>query len=183
MENEAAVQAALRFFKTGLGKSAREAELTARRQLLTQRISERATDEYHDAQRQRLPRLAQIQRMLAVTDAVELNVRGALKAYSETSRGFAIAQGSIEDTGESRADTRNLEREMRRDITDWIETLLLMAYKPLTDREVEALITFARTAEAKTMNQLLNATFDSVFSEIAFEIGIITGAGLAGDEI
>lgn len=173
---------ALRFYASPTGRRIIGLELSARQALLDFDQAEIAEDALMMAQERGDPRLEQIERLIATTNVVEAGVVSGLNGSIQVARGFHAAMGHVADPAELTADAARLEDQLRSDVSQWVQRLLLLAYQPLGDEDVEALIVFVSTAEARDLSDCLNRAFDAAFMRLLFEVGMINGAALGGEE-
>lgn len=91
--------------------------------------------------------------------------------------------GEAPDTATIATESAALEQRLRADITQWVGRMLLLAYQPLGDQQVETLIDFVSTPAAQVLSDCLTRAFDAVFMRLSFEVGMISGAAFGGEEI
>ncbi|MDF3605303.1 DUF2059 domain-containing protein [Paracoccus sp. DMF-8] len=177
------IDMALRFYDSPPGRRLVGLELSARRVLLDPDQMQVADEMLSQAQERGDPRLDQIERLIAATDVVETGVVSGLNGSIQSTRGFYAAIGERPDPQELTVDATLIEDRLRPEISQWVRRMLLLAYQPLDDAEIEALIVFVATPEARILSACLNRAFDAVFMRLSFEVGIISGAALSGEGI
>lgn len=177
------IESALPFYESPAGRRLIALELSARRALLDADLAQAADDALHRAEVQRLPRLDRIDHLMEVTDIVEMNVVGGLNGYLEASRGFAAATGRADMLPGLTDEAWRQEETMRLDTCHWMRGLLLLAYAPLDDDDLEELIAFAQTPGAMALSASLHDAFQVVFQRVAFETGMVSGARFAGERL
>lgn len=177
------IHKALRFYDSPLGRRIVGLEISARRALLEPDQAAAADEALAVAQERDDPRLEQIERLMALTDIVETGVVTGLNGNIQTTRGLFAAIGERPDPGIETADAAIIEQQLRADISQWVPRLLLLAYGPIGDDDLDLLIAQIQTPEAQILSDCLDRAFDAVFMRLSFEVGIISGAALGGEEI
>ncbi len=183
------LQDALEFAGTDLGKRVLRLEISARDALLDDEVDEIARLALYDAREARTDtaasdRLAMIRERVDVNDLVELNVSLGLNTS------YAYYQGMMSENAVNGLDSEQLlflvwaqEPEIRADIEDWIESYFMMAYKPLSDDELEAYIEYASTPLAQAFNRAMFRAFETLFNKISLDVGRALGRRLNVEDI
>ncbi|WP_296478804.1 hypothetical protein [Roseinatronobacter sp.] len=183
------LQDALEFAGTDLGKRVLRLEISARDALLDDEVDEIARLALYDAREARTDtaasdRLAMIRERVDANDLVELNVSLGLNTS------YAYYQGMMSENAVNGLDSEQLlflvwaqEPEIRADIEDWIESYFMMAYKPLSDDELEAYIEYASTPLAQAFNRAMFRAFETLFNKISLDVGRALGRRLNVEDI
>ncbi len=180
---------ALEFARSDLGKRVLQLEISARAALLDDSVDETARLALERA-REANPsspeaaRLGLVRERIDANDLIELNVSLGLNTSYAYYRGM-LEQDAVQGL------TADLllqlvwaqEAEIRADIEDWIESYFLMAYQPLDDAEMRALIDYAATPLAVGFNQAMFRAFDTVFSDISHALGRALGERMRLEEL
>ncbi len=180
---------ALAFADTDLGQRVLRLEITAREALLDDAVDETARIALDDARAApasspRAARLALVRARIYANDLTELNVSLGLNTSLAYYRGMQDEDAVF---GLSDDDLLRLvweqERAIRADTEDWIESYFLMAYQPLSDDEMRALVEYAATPAAVGFNQAMFRAFDTVFSDISRRLGQALGLRIRMEEL
>lgn len=116
-------------------------------------------------------------------DMIEANVEGALHASFSYYRGLRES-GALEMSDRQIIDeVWATEAETRSDTSEWLHAFLLMAYSPLEDAVLAEYAALAETGAGQRMNQALFASFDQMFSEIFYSLGLTTGQALQAQDL
>lgn len=180
---------ALDFARSDLGARILQLELSARQALLDTEIDDLAREALLRA-RNAAPgdtsarRLARVRARIDANDLIELNVSLGMNTS------FAYYMGMFREGAVFGLNTEDLlqlvqaqEYDIRRDVTDWIESYFLMAYRPLTDEELEAYIAYCQTAKGDAFNQAMFRAFDDLFVELSGAVGQALGWRLRGERL
>lgn len=174
---------ALLFYQSNLGRQVVQLELSARRAMVDPEGKEAAIAAAADASTNGRARLAMIDRLMSASNVVDINVAGSLNAMMAVNRGFAAALQ--EDLGpmDTTADAWQEEPAIRADIQEWVQALLYLAYSPLDDRKLDEVIHFVASDEGQELADVLSLAFDGMFTRIAYETGMMSGAIQLGEEL
>lgn len=184
-DDAATLEGAEAFFAAPLGQRILGLEIAARRALLDESAETAARENLQALRAAKAPRLAQIERFVAVNDLVESNVMGALNANLAFLRALAGAgrpQGGL-DEGKMLSDVWARENDVRRETQDWLLPFLALAYQPLSDAEMESYIAYSESAPGKRLNAAFFAAFDSVFTTISADLGRAAALQITGQDI
>lgn len=172
---------ALDFARTDLGARVMRLEISARAALLEDEIDLVAREVLFKvregtAPRAQMERFAKVQERIAANDLVELNVSLGLNTSYAYYRGLLAEDAAAGLSADMLLElVWAQEPDIRADIEDWIESYFLLAYRPLPPEEMEALLDYVRTPLAIEFNRALFRAFDTVFSEISYQVGVATG--------
>lgn len=186
LQDDPTTQQAMRdFFGAPLGQHILALEIDARKTLLDDKATEAAAQLWGRALNAKTHRAAQINRFAEINDLVESNVIGALNGNLAFYRGMnaagAFPQPMPED--DMLAEVWGQESDVRRDTTEWLFPFLMLAYQPLSDKELDAYIAFSTTPAGQKANRAVFAAFDAMFVQVSKELGQSAGRLMAGQDI
>lgn len=184
-DDAATLQGAQTFFASPLGQRILGLEIAARRALLDEAAEAAARESLQKLRDADAPRLAQIDRFVAVNDLVESNVMGALNANLAFLRGLAGVgrpPGRL-DEGQMLSDVWARENDVRRETQDWLLPFLTLAYESLSDAELESYIAYCESVPGQRLNAAFFAAFDSVFTAISADLGRAAALQISGQDI
>lgn len=174
------------FFGTDRGQQILILEIEARRALLDEAVEEAAAVSVDDMRARDDPRLALLERFATANDLIEQNVSGALNAnfafYQGMSDGGAF-DGAKMTEADMLAEVWAQEPDIRAETESWLYPFLALAYKPLSDADVEAYLAFSESEAGRAMNAAMFAAFDEVFREISHDLGRAAAEMLSGRDI
>ncbi|MCA3508853.1 MAG: DUF2059 domain-containing protein [Rhodobacter sp.] len=174
------------FFGTDRGQQILILEIEARRALLDEAVEEAAAVSVDDMRARYDPRLALLERFATANDLIEQNVSGALNAnfafYQGMSDGGAF-DGAKMTEADMLAEVWAQEPDIRAETESWLYPFLALAYKPLSDADVEAYLAFSESEAGRAMNAAMFAAFDEVFREISRDLGRAAAEMLSGRDI
>ncbi|MDO8982865.1 hypothetical protein [Cypionkella sp.] len=186
LQNDPATQAAMRdFFGTPLGQYILALEIDARKTLLDDNATEAAAKLWGKALNAKTPRAKQINRFAEINDLVESNVMGALNGNLAFYRGMNAAEAFAQPMPEADmlAEVWSQETDVRRDTTEWLFPFLMLAYQPLSDKELGKYIAFSETPAGQKANRAMFVAFDAMFVQVSKELGQSAGRLMAGQDI
>jgi hypothetical protein len=179
------IEAVLDFFESELGARMVALELSARSALLDEDVEAQSRATLDEMVARDDPRLEQLRRYVEVNDLIDANVVGALNAnfafYLGLEEGDAFPYAMSD--AEILADVWAQEESIRLDTEEWIYSYLAMAYRPLSDAELEAAIDFSETGAAQRYNRALFDSFDALFVEISRSMGRAAARFMSGERI
>lgn len=183
--SEAELDAVEAFFTSERGQRILALELEARRALRDEATEEAARAAAEDMAAKDDPRLALIRRFSAVNDLVELNVSGGLNANLAFYKGMAEGGAFGEDVTEDMmlADVWAQEADLRKETEDWLFPYLSLAYRPLSDEDMQAYFDFSQTDAGQKMNAAVFAAFDAVFVGLSRDLGLAAAKQMQGEDI
>ena len=171
----ATLDAALDFFSSDFGARVIALETTARVAISDPSIEALARDAYIDVLGSDDPHLAAVRRFVDVNNLVERNTSGSLSAT------FQFFSG-LSDAGFLDLTEREIIQEVwskydaiETDNEEWLFGLLLMAYRPLADGELDRYIAFFETPEGRQLNTALFDGFDEVLHVTSYALGRTIG--------
>lgn len=162
---------AVAFFDTESGQRILTLETSARTAMFDPDIEEIARANYYDLVDSKDARLAGVSRFVDVNDLLEMNIAGALTSNFQFYRGLVDGDAMHMSEDEMLADVWGQEQEIRDDTEGWLFGFLLMAYRPLTEDELEDYITFSGSPAGRALNQALFDGFDIMYNAISYELG------------
>lgn len=183
--SDAALAAMEAFFASPRGQTLIALEISARRALLDEAVEEAARDALDEMRDAGDPRLEQIRRFVDSNALIEENVAGGLNASFAFYMGLieADAPGMGMTESEVLAEVWAQEADIREDIEGWLFAFLALAYRPVSDDDLEAYIDFSRTPEGQALNAALFAGFNALFETVSRELGLAAGRMMQGEEL
>lgn len=173
------------FFGSELGQRVLRLEIEARRALLDEEAEAAARLAYAGMVADGGPRIAALEQFVEANDLVESNVMGALNANLAFYRGMAEA-GSPADAmpqDELLAEVWAQEPDIRAETVDWLYPYLALAYKQLSDAELQAYVDFSESPAGQAVNAALFAAFDAVFVTVSRDLGRAAVVQMQGQEL
>lgn len=109
-----------------------------------------------------------VERIIADSDLVELNVAGALNANMMFLRG--LVDGGASDLGSEDIlrDVWAQEEATRSDTRDWLMAFLMTAYRPLEGGDLDAYSAMWRSPEGRDLNRALFAGFNQMYDQLSY---------------
>ncbi|MES2435531.1 MAG: hypothetical protein V4586_17115 [Pseudomonadota bacterium] len=186
LQNDPATQTAMRaFFGTPLGQHILALEIDARKALLDDKATEAAAHLWGKALNAKTHRATQINRFAEVNDLIESNVMGALNGNLAFYQGMNAAHAFPEPMPEDEmlSDVWGQESDVRKDTVEWLYPFLMLAYQPLSDKELDQYIAFSKTPAGQKANRAMFTAFDAMFVQVSKELGQSAGRLMAGQDI
>ncbi len=184
LDNEEAQRIAA-FYSTDLGAEIIALELSARAAFMDESIEE-ASNEVALALPETDPdRFALVEEYIEVNNLIESNVVGGLNSNYAFFTGLAdggFFDGALTED-EMLAEIWAQEGEIRTETTMWLHSYAGLAYRPLTDEEMQIYIDFSRTDAGQAMNRALFAGFDQMFVDISRALGLTLGRMGGAEEL
>ena len=180
-----ATEAILTFFAADPGARIVALELAGREALLDDSVRDAAELAWQDMQAQDDPRLALIGRLVEANDLLEQNVAGALNGNMAFYRGM-IDGGAMAATmpeAELMADLWSQEPQIRAETEAWLMPYMVLAYRPLSDADLEAYVTFSRSVAGQVLNRALFAAFEQLFGMVSRDLGLTAAQMVTGEDI
>lgn len=167
------ISAMLAFYQSDLGQEIVALEIAARSAMLDPAVEAASKDAAAQAAREDTARFAQVSDFIAANDLIEANVVGALNGNYAFVRGLMAGGGTMPGLSETDllADIWAQEPVMRASTTEWLYGFLLLAYEPLPDDQMRALVGFAQTDDGQALTAALFTAFDQVFEQISYDLG------------
>ncbi|MFT4960786.1 MAG: hypothetical protein ACI92Z_001870 [Paracoccaceae bacterium] len=159
------------YFSSANGKRILTLEISARTTMFDPEIEDIARANYRDLAGSDDTRLAAVSRFVQTNDLLEMNVAGALTSNYQFYRGLVDGKATNMSDDEILADVWGQEQEIRDDTKGWLYGYLLMAYRPLTEDELEGYITFSGSPAGRALNQAMFGGFDVMFNAISYQLG------------
>ena len=171
------------FFDSPLGQEILSLEIAARISMRDPDVEAAARAVHDGLKGTGDPRLALVSRFVAVNDLVERNVAGAMSASHQFLRGLSDGGATRLDDAAILAEVWAEEPATRDETEHWLFAYLLMAYRPLTDDELQAYITFSESPAGQALNAALFDGFDLLYRGISYELGRSLAGALAASDI
>lgn len=175
--------ATLAFFETDLGQRILTLENAARVAMSDPDVEDIARAAHADLAGSDDSRLAQVARFVDVNDLVDRNVASALNSNYRFFRGFVDGGGDKLSDDEILTQVWAQESELREDTENWLFGFLLMAYRPLSDDDLDAYIAFSESASGQVLNGALFDGFDAMYRTISHALGLATAGALDASDI
>lgn len=173
------------FFRADPGARIVALELAAREGYLDPTVKEAAEVAHDEMVARSDPRLDLIARLVVANDLIEQNVAGALNANLAFYKGMVDggAVGATLPDAEMMADLWSQEAQIRDDTMAWLLPYLALAYRPLSDADLETYIAFSETPEGQLLNSALFTAFNTVFNDLSRDLGLAAAQFLQGQDI
>ncbi|MCA0873333.1 hypothetical protein LCL97_21085 [Seohaeicola saemankumensis] len=170
------INKSLAFLRSDTGRTIVSLELSARKALRDPDLEDAARGYYESVRDGDDPRLAMIDSYVEANNLVEQNVAGAMSFSYFLYRGM-VDGGALEmDEDGILAEIRYDEPETRLETEAWLYAFLLTAYRPLSDQDLEANLTFSQSDAGQALNLALFKGFEMAYRDISYDLGV----GLAG---
>jgi len=171
------------FFDSPLGQEILSLEIAARVSMRDPDVEAAARAVHDDLKGTDDSRLALVSRFVAVNDLVERNVAGAMSASYQFLRGLSDGGVTGLDDAAILAEVWAEEPATRDETESWLFAYLLMAYRPLTDEELQTYVAFSESPAGQALNAALFAGFDVLYRGISYELGLSLAGALAASDI
>ena len=181
-EQAALIEEALAFYETSFGQRLVGLEISAREVLLETEAEIAARESYAHAASADLPRITQIDRLIAEADLIGSNVAGGMNAALAFARGFNEGGGYPTPRSEAQLLSDAWEREpvLQAETRRWMEVYLFTAYSSLSDAELERYIDFAGSSAGRALTDTLFGGFDRLFEWTSYEVGLAAAGQIQG---
>lgn len=180
---DADMSTVLAFLTSPNGKRLVALEVSARQAMSEASIEDAARSLYRDGGDAPDARRDLVAAFIRSNDMVAANVEGALHASFSYYRGLRES-GALEMSDREIIDeVWATEAETRADTSEWLNAFLLMAYAPLDDAVLAEYSALSETGAGQRMNKALFASFDQMFAEIFYALGLTTGQALQAQHL
>ena len=180
---DADMSTVLAFLTSPNGKRLVALEVSARQAMSEASIEDAARSLYRDGGDAPDARRDLVAAFIRSNDMVAANVEGALHASFSYYRGLRES-GALEMSDREIIDeVWATEAETRADTSEWLNAFLLMAYAPLDDAVLAEYLALSETGAGQRMNKALFASFDQMFAEIFYALGLTTGQALQAQHL
>lgn len=183
--HDARLAPAYEFLASDLGQKIIALENAARAELLDLEAREAAEVQADRLQRNRDKRLRLIRQLILAGDMIDQNVAGALSGQLAFNLGFA--QGAHEAQARDReallADLAGQEPQLRQATLESLVSLMVKAYAPLSDAELQSYIAFTGSAAGQQLSVALALSFEAAVTPALRALGQAAGAISAGKEV
>lgn len=176
-------RATLAFFDTELGARILTLEASARVAMADPAVDEIAHEAYDAARVDKAPRLEQVRNFIEINNLVERNVSGALSSNQRFYQGLVDGNALSLSDEEIIAQVWEEEDALRVDTTSWLFSYLLLAYRPLSDAELDAYLVFCATPSGQALNRALFEGFDAMYHAISYEVGQAVAQAMNGRDL
>ncbi len=171
------------FFDSPLGQEILSLEIAARISMRDPDVEAAARAIFDDLKGTDDSRLALVTRFVTINDLVERNVAGAMSASYQFLRGLSDGGVTGLDDAAILAEVWAEEPATRDETESWLFAYLLMAYRPLTDDELQTYISFSESSAGQALNAALFDGFDLLYRGISYEMGLSLAGALAASDI
>ena len=114
---------------------------------------------------------------------MDYNVAGALNARFQFYRGLAEG-GAIRMTDEEiLKEVWSDEDSVRKDAEEWLMGYLLLAYRPLSDVQLQSYVDLSRTPAGQAFNRGLFAGFEGMYRDLSRALGVALALEGAADTL
>lgn len=177
--------AMLEFFTSDFGQKLITLEVSARRAMLDETVTEAAEEAAALAAFEETARYQQVTDYIAATDLIENNVVGALNSsyafYVGLIDGGAMPAGVTAEAALQEVWAQ--EAEIRATTTEWAYAFLMLAYDPLSDAELQDYIAFSQTEAGEDMTEALFDAFNGMFDDISRALGLASSRFIVSQEL
>ncbi|CUH77689.1 DUF2059 domain-containing protein [Tropicibacter naphthalenivorans] len=170
------------FFESDQGQEIVELELAAREAMIDDEVEEMARSTYRFADPDG-GRTRQITRFIEANDLLDSNVAGAMNASFRFYLGLVDGGGFEMSESDIIQDVWAQEPETRSDTQEWLYGFLLMAYDPLSDRELDQYIDLSATPEGMALNRALFTAFNKMYDDISYALGLAAAQQMQGQDL
>ncbi|MBT3140315.1 hypothetical protein DS909_14900 [Phaeobacter gallaeciensis] len=176
------IEEAVLFFETPLGQTIISLENSARRVYSDPTVEDIAKTQYQKMDRSK-PLYGLIEEYIATNDLIGQNVDSAIRADYEFFRGISQGQGVRQDDQAVLSDLWAQKDVTRQETRDWLFGFLLLAFQPLSDREMQENLEFSKTDAGRALNSALFVGFEQMYNEISFELGLVIGRSMVAQDL
>lgn len=166
------------FYESSLGQRIIDGEIRAREAFLDGDVEAAARQKIASGPGEDDPRVAEILAYITANQMVEYNVVGAMNSNLLFYRGMFLAGGMDVPEEDLLALVWGDEAETRTDSRDWLLAYLNTAYAGLSLDDLRSLTVFSETPEGQALNRALFISFDRMYEDLSFGLGLAYGASL-----
>ena len=184
MLSETDLEPLLTFFESEMGQRIMTLEISARRAFMDPTMEDVATETFADAEETRPVLHAQVLDFTEINGLIDANVEGAFR----TNAAFAI--GAHEAGAFAEMSVETLIAEMwsgdelvKADVTSWLYAFQMTAYAPLASEELAGYIAISKTEEGQALNAAIMGGFDTMFTDMSYELGFAAGRFMSQQEL
>ncbi|MFE3838730.1 hypothetical protein [Pseudogemmobacter sonorensis] len=184
-QDQATIAAAEAFFASEAGRRITGLEVEARRLMVGDDAREAAEVAAEKMTATRDPLLRRIRRLIETGDLVEQNVAGSLTGFFAFNEGMeaALPAALRRPAEDLMAQVRAQEGQSRVDTTNWLVAYMALAYAPLAETELDALIDFTGSEAGQALNAALFQAFDAVLTPRLRALGFAAGQTMTAMDI
>ena len=168
----------LAFLTSTDGKRLVALEVSARQAMSDASIEDAARSVYRASGDASDTRRDLVATFISRNDMVAANVESALHASFSYYRGLRESGALEMSDREIIEEVWATEAETRSDTSEWLHAFLWMAYAPLDNSVLAEYSALSATGAGQQMNKALFASFDQMFAEIFYALGLTTGQAL-----
>lgn len=163
----------LAFFASEPGATLIALEVSARRAMLNDDVTEIALEQGRDMMAADTMRADLIGAFITTNDLIEMNVAGSLNSnlafYAGLQDGGALPEDLTLD--QLLVDLLSQEGAIRTETTEWMFGYLSMAYQPVSDDDLAAYLAFSQSPSGQALNRALFAAYEDLFNDISRVLG------------
>lgn len=163
----------LAFFASEPGATLIALEVSARRAMLDDDVTEIALEQGRDMMAADTMRADLIGAFITTNDLIEMNVAGSLNSnlafYTGLQDGGALPEDLTLD--QLLVDLLSQEGAIRTETTEWMFGYLSMAYQPVSDDDLAAYLAFSQSPSGQALNRALFAAYEDLFNDISRVLG------------
>lgn len=176
-------EAVIEFYGSELGQRIVTLENSARQAMVEEDVEAAARASYAALQGTEDARLAQVEAYIASGDMISRNVTSAMNANLFFMRGLSDGAALEMTEEEMLEDVQGDMEETEEDTSAWLHAFLLLAYHPLSDREMEIYLNFARTDAGSALNAALFEGFGEAYEDISYALGRALALNMTAEEL
>ena len=171
------------FFGSEAGQQIVSLELSARTAMREQEIEDAARAAFRDLDGTDSETLGTISEFVDTNDLVEANLVGSLNANYMFYLGLVDGDALEMSEQDILTEVWSSEEETRSDTREWVFAFLLMAYRPLEDGVVERYTALSKTDPGRALNRALFASFDEMYDDISYALGMAVARQMQVQEL
>ena len=150
----------LDFFRSDLGRQISTLETSARTAISDSAVERIAIEIAKAAKNENSERYNLLEKNVAEMEFVEFNMTGAFSAQFAFLSELSKLDNVTITNDEILAMLMENEAEMRTEIMDWLMGFSYMAYKPLSDEDLDVYLAFLNSSYGKELNNVLFGIFN-----------------------
>ena len=166
-------EAVLAFFTTDPGRTLVALEVSGRRALLDQDVTDSALEQGRAVIDQGGARAELITQFMQENDLVERNVAGNLNSMLAFYVGLQGGGGLPDEVSLEviLEDLISQEANLRAETSNWMFAYLYLSYNPVSDEDLAAYIAFSKTRAGQRLNRALFDAYEELFNDISHVLG------------
>lgn len=179
------VDAMLAFFTSEPGQTFAALEISAREAFLDSDVEEASKEAAAIASMDETQHYLLVKDFIDANDMIEANVVAAMNANYAFYMGLLDGGGLGNDLTEDQVlvDVWAQEDEIRAGTSEWVYSVLMLAYQPASATDLETYVAFARTDVGQDLNRAIFAAFDDMFIGISGALGRASSEFMIGADL